>query len=183
MNHNQKIRALCECGVMLAVAQILGYIKLFRFAWGGSITLNMLPIFIVCARWGFGYGMVTSFCFGGLQLMLDGFIGIGWQSMLGDYIVAYAVLGLAGLCYHKKGGLFTGTLVGSLARWIVAWITGAVVWGEYMPERFLGMTMTSPWIYSALYNGCYIFASMVLCLVVEGILWKADSQLLKRNVA
>jgi len=41
-----------------------------------------------------------------------------------------------------------------------------------MPDEFFGMTMTSPWIYSALYNGSFLLLSLVLTLVVVAILQK-----------
>ena len=41
-----------------------------------------------------------------------------------------------------------------------------------MPDTFFGMTMTSPWFYSVLYNGSYMVISMALCLVVGALLWK-----------
>ena len=140
-----KLRALTEGAVFVALAQILGYLKLFELPNGGSICLAMLPIFIYCARWGFGKGMLASFAFSVLQLLLDGAYAWGWQSMIGDYIVAFTVLGVAGLFHKQKAGFFIGTVVGSLARFLVAWYVGAVVWGEYMPDTFFGMTMTSPW--------------------------------------
>ena len=161
-----KLRALTEGAVMVALAQILGYIKLFSLPNGGSITLNMLPIFIFCARWGFGAGMLASFSLSLLQLLLDGAYAWGWQSIIGDYIVAYSVLGLAGLFHGRKNGFFTGIAVGGLARFLVAWFVGAVVWGEYMPDSFFGMTMVSPWVYSALYNGSYLLINICLCLLL-----------------
>lgn len=168
----KKLRALCEGAVLVALAQILGYIKLFELPNGGSISLAMLPIFIYCARWGFGKGMLASFAFSLLQLLLDGAYAWGWQSVIGDYIVAFTVLGVAGLFHRFRSGFFIGTVVGSLARFLVAWYVGAVVWGEYMPDTFFGMTMTSPWFYSMLYNGSYMLACTVMCLVVGGLLWK-----------
>ena len=136
------------------------------------MNLAMLPIFIYCARWGFGKGMLASFAFSLLQLLLDGAYAWGWQSMIGDYIVAFTVLGVAGLFHKSRGGFFLGIVAGSLARFLVAWYVGAVVWGEYMPDTFFGMTMTSPWFYSALYNGSYMAVSMVLCLAVGALLWR-----------
>ena len=167
-----KLRALCEGAVMVALAQILGYIKLFSLPNGGSITLNMLPIFIFCARWGFGPGMLASFSLSLLQLLLDGAYAWGWQSILGDYIAAYTVLGLAGHFHGRKNGFFTGMFVGGFARFLVAWYVGAVVWGEYMPESFFGMTMVSPWVYSALYNGSYLLINICLCLLLGLLLWQ-----------
>ena len=166
------LRCLCEAAIMIALAQILGYLKLYELPQGGSITLSMLPIFLFCSRWGFGPGMLASFAFSLLQLFLDGAYAWSWQSMLGDYIFAFTVLGFAGLFSKKRFGFFYGTLLGSALRYLVHYVVGATVWGEYMPETFFGMTMTSPWFYSALYNGSYMVLDCALVLLVGWILWK-----------
>ena len=166
------LRCLTEGAIFVALAQVLCYLKLFELPQGGSITVAMLPIFIFCARWGFGPGILASFVYSVLQLLLDGAYAWGWQSMLGDYIVAFTVLGFAGLFHAQKYGFFTGTVVGSLARFLVHYLVGVWVWGEYMPETFFGMTMTTPWFYSFLYNGSYMLIDMVICLVVGLLLWK-----------
>ena len=168
-----KLRALTEGAIMVALAQVLSNLKLFELPQGGSIVIGMLPIFIYCARWGFGPGMLASFAYSLLQLILDGAYAWGWQSMLGDYIIAFTVLGVAGLFSKQKGGFFIGIVVGSLARFLVHYVVGATVWGEYMPETFFGMTMTTPWFYSALYNGSYMLIDMILCLILGAALWAA----------
>ena len=101
---------------MVALAQILGYLKLYELPQGGSITLSMLPIFFFAVRWGLKDGLLCSFVFGILQLLLDGGFAIGGQSMLGDYILAFGVLGLAGLpvpswCAHFLKFLLVGGLM------------------------------------------------------------------------
>lgn len=169
---NLHLRALTEGAIMVALAQVLGYIKLFELPQGGAICLSMLPIFVYCARWGFGAGMLASFAFSVLQLLLDGAYAWGWQSMIGDYIVAYSLLGVAGLFSKQRNGFFIGTLVGSFARFLAHYITGATVWAEYMPETFFGMTMTTPWIYSALYNGSFILVDAAMTLVIGALIWK-----------
>ena len=166
------LRALVEGAVFVALAQVLSYLKLFELPQGGSITLSMLPIFLYCVRWGFGPGMLASFVFSVLQLLLDGAYAWGWQSMLGDYILAFTALGLAGLFHGKKNGIFGGIALGSLARFLVHYLVGVWVWGEYMPDSFFGMTMTTPWFYSFLYNGSYMLIDMLLCLVVAALLVK-----------
>ena len=172
MKSHLKLRALCEGAVFVALAQVISYLKLFELPNGGSITVGMLPIFLYCARWGFGPGMLASTAYAVLQLLLDGAYAWGWQSMIGDYLVAFSVLGVAGIFHKNKYGLFIGTVVGCFARFIVAYVVGATIWAEYMPESFFGMTMVSPWVYSALYNGSYIVISMILCLVAGGLLYK-----------
>ena len=97
MKKNLTLRALTEGAILVALAQVLSYLKLFELPQGGSITVAMLPIFIYCARWGFGPGMLASFVYSLLQLVLDGAYAWGWESMLGDYVVAFTVLGFAGL--------------------------------------------------------------------------------------
>ena len=42
----------------------------------------------------------------------------------------------------------------------------ATLWGEYMPEEFLGLPMTNEWVYSLLYNGITIGASSAATLAV-----------------
>ena len=166
------LRALCEGAIVVALAQVLGYLKLWSMPNGGSVTFAMLPLFIYCVRWGFGRGVLAAFAFSCLQFLLDGAFAISWQSILGDYVIAYTVIGTAGLFRSAKGGIFIGTAVGCLLRWIVVAAVGATVWAEYMPDRFLGMAMTSPWLYSAIYNFIYVGLCAVLCLLVEAILYK-----------
>ena len=167
-----KLRALCEGAIMVALAQVLGYLKFFELPQGGSITIGMLPIFLYCARWGFGPGMLASIVYSVLQLLLDGAYAWGWQSILGDYIVAYSVLGLAGLFHKQYFGFYYGILVGGAARFLCHYLTGVTIWAEYMPERFFGMTMTTPWIYSALYNGSFMLVDMLVCALIGFALWK-----------
>lgn len=47
-----RLRALCEGAIFIALAQVLSYLKLFELPQGGSITIEMLPIFLYCARLG-----------------------------------------------------------------------------------------------------------------------------------
>jgi thiamine transporter len=94
-------------------------------------------------RWGLGSGLLGGFVFGVLQFMFDGGFAIGWQSILGDYLIAIMALGLAGLFRGKKGGIFYGTVAGCFARFLSTMWWGATVWAEYMPEEFFGMTMTT----------------------------------------
>ena len=68
--------------------------------------------------------------------------------------------------------MFYGTVIGGVLRFLAHYIIGAVVWGKYMPDEFFGMTMTSPWFYSLLYNGSYMLPSIILCLEVFAALYK-----------
>lgn len=165
------LRRLCEGAIMVAIAQILSYIKLWEMPWGGSIVLAMVPIILFSVRWGLGSGLLAGFVFGVLQFMFDGGFAIGWQSIIGDYLLAFTVLGLAGLMKGKKLGVFWGTLIGGIARFLVHYVVGATIWAAYMPDTFFGMTMTSPWIYSLLYNIAYMGPNIIITLVIFGLLY------------
>ncbi|MFR6426086.1 MAG: energy-coupled thiamine transporter ThiT [Oscillospiraceae bacterium] len=168
-----RLRALCEGAIFIALAQVLSYLKLFELPQGGSITIEMLPIFLYCARWGFGPGMLASFAYSILQAVLSSTYAWTWQSLIGDYLLAFTVLGSCRLrARSSRAASSIGTVVGSVARFLVHYVVGATIWAEYMPETFFGLTMTSPWFYSALYNGSFMLIDMVLVLIVGALLWK-----------
>jgi thiamine transporter len=139
------------------------------FPWGGSIDFAMLPIILFCVRWGFGPGMVAASAHAVLQTMFEGGIAIGWQSIIGDFLLAYMVLGVAGLF---KGKFCIATVVACALRFLVHYVVGATIWAAYMPSSFFGMTMTTPWVYSALYNGAYMLPDLVMIVVIFLLLQK-----------
>ena len=168
-NKHRSIRLLTEGAILIALAEILSFLPLYKLPWGGSIDFAMLPIVLFCCRWGFGPGMLVSTAHGILQMLFEGGIAIGWESIIGDFLLAYAVLGIAGLF---KGNFVLGTIAACLARFAVHYVVGATIWAAYMPETFFGMTMTTPWFYSALYNGAYMLPDMVILLAVYFLLCK-----------
>ncbi len=168
----QATRMLTEGAMMVAAAQVLSYIKLYELPNGGSLTPAMFPIILFAIRWGCTPGLMAGFIYGLLQLTFDGAFAWGWQSMIGDYLLAFTPLGLAGLFKGKNWGIYVGTLVGSLGRFLVHYVVGATVWAEYMPEEFFGMSMTTPWFYSFLYNGSYMLPNTLLALSIAALLHK-----------
>ena len=166
---HRSIRALTEGAILIAVAEILSFLPLYKLPWGGSIDFAMLPILLFCTRWSFGPGMLVSFAHAILQTLFEGGIAIGWESILGDFLIAYAVLGFAGLF---RGRFCLGAVVACTLRFLVHYVVGATIWGAYMPETFFGMTMTTPWFYSALYNGAYMLPDLVLIIAVYFLLSK-----------
>ena len=165
-------RMLCEGAIMVALALVLNQLKIFRLPNGGSITLELLPIFFYAVRWGVGPGLLAGFAFGLLQMFIDGAVAWGWQSLLLDYLVAFTPLGLAGLFKGQRWGIFAGTVLGSVVRFIVHFISGITIYAIVAPTELFNMTFTSPWMYSLAYNGSYMAIDMALCLVVFGLLYK-----------
>ena len=178
MSH-RSVRALCEGAILVAAAQLLSYLRLWRMPWGGSVVLAMVPIVLYAIRWGFARGLFAGFVFGILQFTLDGGFAIGWQSIIGDYLLAYTAVAFAGLCRGRKGAVFTGTLLGGGVRFLVHFVVGATVWAAYMPEEFFGMTMTSPWFYSLLYNLAYMIPNIAVTLLVFAVLYRPMGKYLR----
>ena len=164
---HRSVRVMTEGAILIAAAEVLSFLPLYKLPWGGSIDFAMLPILLFCCRGGFGPGMLVSCAHAILQTLFEGGIAIGWQSILGDFLIAYAVLGLAGLF---KGKFVIGAVVACAARFLVHYVVGATIWAEYMPETFFNMTMTTPWVYSALYNGAYMLPDTVLIIAVYFLL-------------
>ena len=50
MKTNSKTRLLVEGALMIALATVLSYIKVFELPQGGSITLEMIPLVLMGLR-------------------------------------------------------------------------------------------------------------------------------------
>ena len=166
-----RTRMLCEGAIMVALAQILSYIKIMELPNGGSLTPAMFPILLFAVRWGLKDGLLAGFVFGLLQLIFDGEYAWGWQSMLLDYLVAFPPLGLAGLFKGKKWGIFAGTVLGCLGRFIVHFISGITIYRIYAPTEILGTVFDEPNLYSLVYNGSYMLPNTILALAIAGLLY------------
>ena len=171
-NFHFRVRMLCEGAMMVALAQVLSYIKLMELPNGGSLTPAMFPIILFAVRWGLTPGLMAGFTFGLLQLIFDGAYAWGWQSMLLDYLVAFTPLGLAGLFKGKKWGIFVGTVVGCLGRFVVHYISGVTIYKILAPTEFMKWTFTSPSAYSLVYNGSYMLPNTIIALVIAAVLYK-----------
>lgn len=165
------LRALIEGAIMIALAWALDALvpPFYRFPAGGSVDLAMIPILVYCLRWGPKWSALVCVTNGVLQFFLGGGLAISVQSMLLDYILAYALVFVCGFAAGKKLGWLWGTAIATAARFVPMWLAGAVIWGEYMPESFLGLAMVNPWVYSAIYNGLLSVLVMTVDLIVLGI--------------
>jgi len=170
---NQKVKMLCEAAMLIALAQILSYVKFFEFPNGGAIDCAMIPIILFAVRYGWGWGIGVGLVYGVLQYYAANGISISWISLVCDYFVAYALLGFgAGLFHGRKYGVYLGTVMGGILRFLAHLVVGALVWGAYMPDSFFGMTMTNEWFYSLLYNGAYMLPDICICLVIFALLYR-----------
>lgn len=168
---NKSLRWLTESAVMIALGTALSMVKVVDFPYGGSVTLmSMLPVMLIAYRYGTLRGLATGAVYGVLQLLL-GMSTLSYATsmmsavaiILLDYVVAFAVLGLAGAFrgISKRQGepLLLGGLVACLARYICHVVTGCTVWAGVSIPSGDGL------IYSLGYNATYMIPETVITLI------------------
>jgi thiamine transporter len=168
------VRVLAEIGVAIALAAVLGQIRLFVMPQGGSVSLELLPIIFIAVRGGVMPALVTGLLYGLLQLALPGaFIYHPVQAAL-DYPLAFMALAVAGLVSVPTlapGGpaavagvrrLFLAVLLAVSARFFFHFLSGLVFFAEYAPE------WEAPWLYSITYNLLYLVPEGIITFV---LLW------------
>lgn len=175
---------MVEGAVMIALATVLSFIRIYKLPWGGSITLlSMLPVSFFSIRHGIGKGIVISFLFSLIQLgqgISDGLFGWGLtpvmliSCILFDYVLAYSVVGLSGV-FRNKGvaGWIMGTVSALSLRFVCHFFSGVVVWKSF-GELWEGFSTDNVYLYSLLYNGSYMLPEIVLTAVGAYILFKSS---------
>lgn len=173
MKNRENVRALTEGAVLVALGFVLSFVKLMQLPNGGSLTPAMFPILLYGLRWGLARGLGAGFVFGLLQLLFDGAYAWGWQSMVLDYLLAFTPLGLAGLFRGKAWGIFPGTVIGCVARFLIHYLSGVTIYRIVAPTEVPGFgTFDNAALYSLVYNGSYMLPNMLLALLLAGLLYK-----------
>lgn len=195
---NKQTKTLVLGGVMVALSTVLSFVKVFHLPQGGSITLcSMLPIMLFAYFCGTKWGLAAGLVRGVLDLLtgLDSLKGIGGWSLIGsillDYILAFTMLGLAGI-FRKKiknEGLSVvlGCLVAGLLRYLCSFLSGWILWGAYADANFSPMLAgmsgnTLACFYSLLYNGSYMLPEIIITCVVAFVILKLAGRDLKKLV-
>ena len=174
MKKGSKIEKLAVSAMMLALAFVLSYIKIFQMPFGGSVTLlSMLPICFVSIKYGLPWGFGTAFCYSILQILQGGVFGWGLtaETLVGclflDYILAFTSIGIAGLFRKKgRGGMIAGTVLACAMRFVFSFISGFVLWANM--ERFVAFGaewVGRPVLYSLCYNGAYMLPETAFTVV------------------
>ncbi|MGE5584784.1 MAG: energy-coupled thiamine transporter ThiT [Bacillota bacterium] len=145
-----------EVGVAVALAAVLSIIRVFRMPQGGSISLEMVPIFYVALRRGAGTGILAGLVLGMVKLVLEPYVVHPLQFLM-DYPLAFAALGLAGFFSRVP---LAGVLVGGAGRFLLHVLSGVVFFSSYAPEG------SSVWVYSLTYNATYMVPEVVIAMVV-----------------
>jgi thiamine transporter len=159
------VRALAEIGVAIALAAVLGQVRLFVMPQGGSVSLELLPIIFIAVRRGVVPGAVTGLLYGLLQLGLPGaFVYHPAQAAL-DYPLAFMALAVAGLVDVRGWRSLTlAVFLALAARFVFHFLSGLIFFAAYAPQ------WESPWLYAATYNLLYLVPEGVLTTL---LLWPA----------
>ncbi len=172
------IKKLAVTAMLIALSAVLSLIKIWQMPLGGSITLlSMVPITLVAVMFGTSWGLFSSFVYALVQIGVDlgGMMGWGMDlrlwigAIVFDYLVAYSVLGLAGI-FRKKGvvGIVGGIIIALVLRFISHFISGCIFFDIWSP-------WDNPYIYSICYNGLYMLPELILTLVAVIILYKTNA--------
>lgn len=177
---NTKTLKLVEGAIMVALAVVLSYIKFKFLPYGGSITLvSMLPIMVYSIRHGLSWGMLVSVVYALVQMFID----LGEVSSWGlsaamfagclafDYIIAFSVLGLAGMFRNKGvGGAVCGMIIAMLLRYISHIVSGVVIF-KSAGAIWEGLNIENSLLYSMAYNATYMLPEIVFSIIVVVILF------------
>lgn len=180
---NTKVRPLTEAAIMLALAIVLSFVKIWNMPMGGSVTLlSMLPIMLIAIKNGTAWGVGTAFVFSLFQLVqavIEGNVfpycttlGIVVLCVLFDYLVPFTALGLCAVAKNlnagkmRNFGIYLGIAGVCIVRFLCHFTTGVVIWGQWAEGMSKGL-------YSLIYNGQYMLPEMLLTLVAAIILLNA----------
>ncbi|MDD4700089.1 MAG: energy-coupled thiamine transporter ThiT [Oscillospiraceae bacterium] len=175
----EKTQRMALTAIMLALATVLSMIPLYKMPLGGTLTpLSMLPIALVSIKYGVKWGTFTSLLYAviqlGLGLIFDGILGWGLTPVvlvaciIFDYIIAFGILGLAGI-FRSKGlvGICSGIAMTLFIRFASHVFSGTVLFASFMPEEW-----SNPFLYSICYNGAYMLPELILTMIGAVILFK-----------
>jgi thiamine transporter len=166
-------RIIAEIGVAVAIAAVLNFLPLWKMPQGGSISLEMLPIFVIAFRWGGKSGLMAGLVYGLIQLIVNPYI-IHPVQLIMDYPLPYMMLGVAGFFTIRKRQsqeidyfkFFTVTMIAVFLRFVVHVLSGVIFFSSYAPEG------QNVWLYSIIYNGSFMLPSFILCYIILIIISK-----------
>lgn len=153
---SNKNRILVEGALAVALSVVFSALRLWTMPQGGSITLEMVPLFLFALRRGGKAGCAAGAVSGLLQLFTGGYVVHPLQALI-DYPVAFGVLGIAG--FFPKS-LWFGAALGGILRFACHVLSGVIFFASFAPEG------TNVWIYSSVYNGSFLLPTLVVSVLL-----------------
>jgi thiamine transporter len=158
---NFTTRLMAQVSLMLALAIVLDFFKIYKLPQGGSVTLgSMVPIILISLWYGPEIGMLTGLLFGLLSLILGPYI-LHPVQVLFDYPLPFLALGVAG--YFRKNK-YIATVIAVSLRYACHVISGVVFFADYAPEG------QSPLAYSLSYNASFLSVELIICVIILALL-------------
>lgn len=158
-----KIKKLVGSALLLAIAMVLSYVKLFSLPLGGSVTLcSMLFVVLIGYFYGKSYGVISAFIYGLLQFVTEPYFFSPLQFMI-DYIFAFTSLSFGSIIFANtkiKFRLEKMYFTGVFFRFIFSSLAGIAFYSSYAPE---GMNTV---LYAVVYNGSYLFSEAVITIIL-----------------
>lgn len=171
INTKKKILFMTECAGIVALSVLCSFIKVWEMPQGGSVSLVMVPLFVMAYRRGAGAGMVTGVIYGAISMIYAGVI-YHPLSILLDYLLAFGLVGIAGFFKKNTLGIILGTTVGVTGRFLSSLVSGAVLFAEAAPEG------QNPWVYSLGYQATYLIPELFIAVVVMLLIYKKANRLI-----
>jgi len=194
---NSKTQRLTVSGIMIALGTVLSFVQVFQLPYGGSITLfSMVPVLLLGFMFGARWGVLCGAVFGALQAILGATMSAAFagQTTIGvvgvlmiDYIIAFSVLGLAGMFKNRIKNptlaFALGCFAATFLRFAAHFTSGVIIWGSYATatlqsvhnsfstailNNFTGTALAV--VYSLVYNASYMVPEMILSVFAAVIL-------------
>lgn len=173
-------KSIAQLAMFMAITIVLGYVnKLIpEMPQGGTISIDIIAIFLCAYMMGAGYGVICGIGVSILQFVMGQAVYYGPWSVILDYMLPLAVIGVAGAFKNIKIGnidFYPGVVVAMVLKFASHFCSGAFLFGMYAPE---GM---NPMVYSFVYNIWYNLATLVVCLILVPILYNRLKNVIKVN--
>lgn len=120
-------------------------------------------------------GAATGVVYSVVAMIMDGVI-YHPLSVLLDYVLAFGVIGIAGLFEANTKGIIEGTVLGVAGRFLSSFLSGWLLFAAYAPEG------QSPFVYSLVYQATYLVPELILNILVLMLIYKKTNGIFERKL-
>ncbi len=173
-----RVRIAAEIGLTVALCAVLGLLTVWQMPQGGSVSLVMLPLFVLALVRGPAIGLAAGALYGIVDFMIKPYFFHPAQVAL-DYPLAFAACGLAGLFAARWSALAAekrwgaalwsaavpGIALGALGRYAAHVLSGLVFFSSYAVEAG-----QAPLVYSLAYNSFVLVSAGASAVVAFAVL-------------
>ena len=162
---SRRLRTLVEGSLCVAMSAVLSGLRIFEMPQGGSVTLEMAPLFYFASRRGGRWGVIAGAVSGTIQLLFSPQIVHPAQAVL-DYPLAFACVGVAGFFGRNAVGATLGAIVATALRLACHVLSGVIFFASFTPDG------QNVWIYSLTYNAAHMIPSGIIAAAAAWALRK-----------